>query len=182
MLHRHAPSRTNFAKSSIFKLGDTIASGLLPIRKLAGLGTISRLVAGKSLMLSRPMLCGVTWRRWFRPEKQHSGLGDQTSKHQCTNNVHPRSQNGLHQPSQSQNQFLLTVWNRAIMRILNMLPRWLSGPEKAGVGGSSPSLATTLSISNYRRPKTSVSRLVGTIREHLNGCCLSLPIYCSSMR
>jgi hypothetical protein len=99
------------------------------------------------------MLCGVTWRRWFRQlthaAKQHFNLGNQTSKHQCTNNVHPRSQNGLHQPSQSQNQFLLTIWNRALMRILNMLLRWLSGPEKAGVGGSSPSLATTFS-NTYR--------------------------------
>jgi len=28
------------------------------------------------------------------------------------------------------------------MQILNTLLRWLSGPEKAGGGGSSPSLAT----------------------------------------
>jgi len=30
-----------------------------------------------------------------------------------------------------------------VTRILNRLVRWHSGPEKAGVGGSIPSLATT---------------------------------------
>ena len=59
-----------------------------------------------------------------------------------TNNVHPRSQNGLHDHSRSQRKISLIISTSLLTRILNKLLRWQSGPEKAGVGGSIPSLAT----------------------------------------
>jgi len=54
-------------------------------------------------------------------------------------------------PGDPKTRFLLTVFELTVTRILNRLLRWHSGPEKAGVGGSIPSLATTFSITYSHR-------------------------------